>query len=327
MQRLAVGGLENGVVNLINNLPDDAYRHAVICVTSATEFRQRIRRPDVEVHEIGKRPGKDIDAYRRMWQVLRRLRPQIVHTRNLPALDMLAPAWLAGVPRLVHSEHGLDMIELDGGNRKYNRLRRLSRSVVDRYVAVSGDLAGWLRREIGVPEARLDLIYNGVDTGRFTPEGAPAPLPANFAAAGAIVVGTAGRLEAVKNQVGLARAFCRALEQRPELRARLRLLVVGSGSQEQELRAILAAGDALDLAWLPGSRDDMPALYRAIDLFVLPSLREGISNTVLEAMASGRPVIATAVGGNPEIMPDDVAGTLVPVGDEDAMATAILRYV
>lgn len=327
VQRLAVGGLENGVVNLINNLPSDTYRHAVICVTSATEFRQRIRRPDVDIHEIRKQPGKDIGAYHRMWRVLRHLRPDIVHTRNLPALDMLGPAWLAGVPRLVHSEHGLDMIELEGRNRKYNRLRRLSRSVVDRYVAVSRDLEGWLRGEIGIPGRRLDLIYNGVDTERFSPLAAPAPLPEGFAPPGAVVIGTVGRLEAVKNQLGLARAFCEVLEMRPALRQRLRLAVIGGGSQEGEIRAVLAAGNALDLAWLPGSRDDMPALYRALDLFVLPSLREGISNTLLEAMASGRPVIATSVGGNPEIMPEGVAGTLVPAQDDAALAWAILNYL
>src|SRR5579863_8599679 len=126
--RLAFGGLENGVVNLINTLPDE-YEHAVVCVTAATEFRQRIRRPGVAIHEIGKQPGKDLGAYGRMWRLLRQLRPRIVHTRNLPALDMLAPAWFAGVPRFVHSEHGLDLIELDGKNALYNRLRRASRLV------------------------------------------------------------------------------------------------------------------------------------------------------------------------------------------------------
>jgi hypothetical protein len=102
IHRLAVGGLENGLVNLINHLPDD-YQHAIICVTDATDFRHRIRRHDVAIHELGKRPGKDLASYGRMWRLLRRLRPKIVHTRNLPALDMLVPARLAGVPYSLHS--------------------------------------------------------------------------------------------------------------------------------------------------------------------------------------------------------------------------------
>ena len=167
--RLAVGGLENGLVNLLNNLPTRQYRHAVICLTTATDFRRRIRRPGVEIYEIHKKPGKDFAAYGRVWRLLRQLRPRIVHTRNLPAIDMLAAAKLAGVPRTVHSEHGFDMMELDGKHPWYNWLRSLSRLAVDRYIAVSRDIKDWLQRDVHVGVARLNLVYNGVDTERFTP--------------------------------------------------------------------------------------------------------------------------------------------------------------
>lgn len=325
--RLAVGGLENGLVNLINNLPDDAYGHAIVCVTEATEFRKRITRPNVDVYEIHKHPGKDLAAYGRMWRTLRALQPRIVHTRNLPALDMLAPARIAGVKRFVHSEHGLDLIEIDGKNRKYNRLRRLSRAVVDRYVTVSADLNRWLRSEIGVREARLTTIYNGVDVQRFAPGGERhAALPLGFAADDTIVIGTIGRLDPLKNQIALVEAFLRVLAERPALRARLRLALIGDGPERGRIESMLGAAQARDLVWLPGFRDDTPQLYRSLDLFVLPSRSEGISNTLLEAMASGVPVIATRVGGNPEILPEGIAGQLVAV-DPDGIAAAMLRYI
>jgi len=326
--RLAVGGLENGLVNLINNLPADAYAHAIVCVADATDFRRRIERSDVEIHEIRKHPGKDLSAYGRMWRVLRRLRPRLVHTRNLPALDMIAPAWLAGVRRFVHSEHGLDLFEIDGRDAKYNRLRSLSRAVVNRYIAVSADLTGWLRDEIGVPSSRLETIYNGVDTARFSPDPpVQSILPDGFVPPGAIVVGTLGRLDPLKNQLALVEAFVRVLACGPELRQKLRLVIVGDGDQRSEIEAALAKAGASDLVWLPGFRNDAPAFYSALDIFVLPSLREGIANTLLEAMASGRPVIAARVGGNPEIVPDGVAGQLVPAANAEAFAAAIRNYV
>jgi sugar transferase (PEP-CTERM/EpsH1 system associated) len=325
--RLDYGGLENGLVNLINHLPAERYRHAIICLTYATDFRRRIQRADVQVIEINKRDGKDLDAYRRVWRALRGLRPRIVHTRNLPALDMLFVAAGAGVPRLVHGEHGRDMIELDGANRKYNALRRLSRLVVDSYITVSQDLADWLVRDIGVPRRRVSAIYNGVDTTRFFPAPAEGVLPDGFAPPGSFVIGTIGRLEEVKDQPTLAAAFCRMLARRPELRARLRLVIVGDGNLRGPLERMLAEADATALAWLPGYRSDAPELLRALDLFVLPSQREGISNTILEAMATAKPVVATAVGGSPEIVEDGVTGTLVPPSDPEAMAARLMTYV
>lgn len=327
IHRLDYGGLENGLVNLINRLPADRYRHAVVCLTTASDFRKRIERPDVPIIEVGKQPGKDPAAYFRVWCALRRLRPRIVHTRNLPALDMLAVAALAGVPRLVHGEHGLDVLELDGGSRKYNMLRRLSRLVVDRYVTVSRDLARWLVDEVRIPAARVTAIYNGVDTDRFSPGPAEGILPIGFAPPGSFVVGTIGRLEEVKDQPTLVAAFCRMLELRPPLRDRLRLVIAGDGRLRGDIEARLEQHQARQLAWLPGFRSDAPELMRTCDLFVLPSLREGISNTILEAMATAKPVLATAVGGTPEIVEDGVTGTLVPPSDSEAMAHGLLTYV
>ena len=326
--KLDYGGLENGLVNLINTMPADAYRHAILCLSHATDFRSRIARPDIPILEAHKKAGKDIGAYLRVWRMLRRLKPAIVHTRNLPTVDMLAVARAAGIRRLVHGEHGLDIIELDGKNAKYNRLRRATRAIVGRYVAVSADLRTWLTDEIAVPPDRVSLIYSGVDTDRFRPRGDDTrALPDGFAPPGAVVVGTIGRLEAVKDQVTLAQAFATLLRDRPELRRTVRLVMIGEGRLRGDIEAILAAGGVGDLAWLPGFRDDTPALYRSLDLFVLPSRREGVSNTILEAMASGLPVLATAVGGSPEIVADGETGTLVPAAAPDAMAQALGDYV
>lgn len=125
IHHLMTGGLENGLVNLLNHLPEERYRHAVVCMTDYTDFRLRIRRPDVEVFAIHKRLGHDPLAQWRLLRLLRRLRPDVVHSRNLSGLDSLIPAMLAGVRVRVHGEHGRDVHDVDGTNRKLIWLRRL----------------------------------------------------------------------------------------------------------------------------------------------------------------------------------------------------------
>lgn len=326
--RLEVGGLENGLVNLINHLPQDEFKHTIVCLQHAGDFRCRITRPDVSIHELHKPDGKALHLYGQVRQLLRELRPDIVHTRNIPTLDMLLPARLAGIKRLVHSEHGLDQFELTGNNRKYNLLRRASRLLARHYITVSTDLADWLQTRIGIAAKDVTAIHNGVDTEKFQPRPCDeTSLPSGFLPASPFVIGTLGRFESVKDQSNLARAFVAMIQQRPALREQARLMLVGDGSQRAAIEAILTEGGVRELCWLPGFRDDAPALYRCLDLFVLPSQREGISNTALEAMASGLPVLATRVGGNPEIIIDGVTGQLVPAQDPLALTAALLGYI
>ncbi len=326
--RLGVGGLENGVVNLVNRLPPERFRHAIVCLTDYTEFRARITRADVAVYAIHKRPGHDLRASLRLYRLFRRLRPAIVHSRNLGCLEALPPAWLAGVPRRIHGEHGWDVFDPAGASRKYQRLRRVHGLLVDRFVPLSEELERYLVDRVGIPPARITRIYNGVDTERFAPgSGRPDVLPPGFAAPGDLVIGTVGRMHGVKDQLNLAQAFTRLVGAVGRAADRLRLVMIGDGPLREACAAQLGAAGLADRCWLPGDRGDVPALMRAMSVFVLPSQAEGISNTVLEAMASGLPVVATAVGGNPELVIDGETGRLVPPGDPAALATALRGYL
>ena len=144
---------------------------------------------------------------------------------------------------------------------------------------------------------------------------------------GGLVIGTVGRLAEVKDQLTLVRAFAEVLRQSPAHRDRLRLVIVGDGPLRPAVEACIQEEGIEPWVWLAGDRDDVPELLRLFDLFVLPSLGEGISNTILEAMATGLPVVATRVGGNPELVDDGVTGALVPVSDPAAMARAIADYI
>lgn len=326
--RLDIGGLENGLVNLINHMPADRYRHAIICLTGYTDFRDRIER-NVEVFALNKAEGKDFGMYVRLWRLLRELRPDVVHTRNLSTLDSQFVAALAGIRHRVHGEHGWDMIDLHGTSRKYKLLRRACRLLIHRYIPLSQDLERWLHRTIRVPRGKISRIYNGVDTERFASvRQGKAPLPlAGFASPENFVIGTVGRMETVKDQLTLVQAFLRLRERCAPDADRLRLVLVGEGELREKARALLAQGGAENAAWLAGARDDIPQILRSLDVFVLPSLNEGISNTILEAQASGLPVIATRVGGNPELVEQGADGLLVPPGDPQAMAAALEAYL
>lgn len=328
IQRLAMGGLENGVVNLLNHMPDERYRHAIICLADATDYANRIQRKDVSIYELHKRPGQDLGVHRRFYRLLGELRPAIVHTRNLPTLEFQVSAAAARVAGRVHGEHGRDMYDLDGDNFKYNALRKTMRLFIHRYIAVSQDLSHWLTGTLNVPPVRVSQIYNGVDMVKFHPPVQPpcGDIPATIRSAETFVIGTVGRMEAVKDQLNLVHAFLQLIAAEPALRQRLRLMLIGDGPLREQARQLLRSADAENLAWLPGARDDVPEVLRAMDLFVLPSLREGISNTILEAMACGRPVVATAVGGNPELVVEGVTGMLVPPADATALAAALKVY-
>jgi glycosyltransferase involved in cell wall biosynthesis len=130
----------------------------------------------------------------------------------------------------------------------------------------------------------------------------------------------------VKDQATLLRAFARLRDTQPALWPRLRLAVVGGGPLEQALHALVAELGLQQQVWLSGARDDVPAILASFDVFVLPSLSEGISNTILEAMACGLPVLATGVGGNLELVRDGVCGRYFKPGDVDALAALLAAY-
>lgn len=324
--RLDIGGLETLLVDTINRMPAERYRHAVVCLTDYTDFAARITRPGVELFALHKPPGAAPRTHLDLWRLLRRLRPAILHTYNLGTIEYATTALLAGVPVRVHAEHGRDAGDPQGLNRKHNLLRRLVAPCIDRIVPVSRDLRAWLRDTVGIAERRLRLIDNGVDTERFRPA-----LPGASGSEAwhddpqAFVIGSVGRLQDVKDQATLIAAFallCRMLPQEP-----LRLVLVGDGPLRAPLAAQVAASGLQDRVWLAGARADVAPVMRGFSLFALSSIAEGTPVTLLEAMASSLPVVSTAVGGIPDLVADGANGALVPPSNPEAMAQALAAYV
>lgn len=325
--RLDIGGLETLLVDTINRMPDSCYRHAVVCLTDYdAAFARRIVRPDVALFALHKPPGAAPRTHLDLWRLLRRLRPAILHTYNLGCYEYNATALAAGVPVRVHAEHGRDAGDPQGLNRKHNLLRRLLAPCVDRIVPVSHELRDWLRGTVGIAPSKLTLIDNGVDTERFRPAQAGGPRGEPWQDdPDAFVIGTVGRLQDVKDQATLVDAFALLRAMLPG--ERLRLVLVGDGPLRAALAARIAAAGLDDCVWLAGPRSDVAPVMRSFSLFALSSIAEGTPVTLLEAMASSLPVVATGVGGIPDLVADGVTGTLAPPSDPAALAGALAEYV
>lgn len=181
---------------------------------------------------------------------------------------------------------------------------------------------------IGAEPARVSQIGRGVDSVQFHPRLGPAAAvgPPGFMHDGVFVIGSIGRMDDSASHATLVDAFLRLIASPHPAHQRLRLMIVGDGPARAECQAMLKRAGADARAWLPGARADTAQLLRAMDLFVLPSLFEDRSNAILEAMASGLPVVATSVGCNAELVHAGFTGILVPPKSAELLAAAVSDY-
>jgi sugar transferase (PEP-CTERM/EpsH1 system associated) len=308
------GGLENGVVNVVNRLDPGRFRSSVTCLKEAGAFAARLRGPDIAVHAMGLKPGNDLGLPLRLARLFRETRTDVVHTRNAEAFFYgVLGARLAGVRRVIHSEHGRVLPDTP----RRMAAQRLLLRFTDAAFAVSEQLRRDLTAHLGVPKGRFEVIYNGVDVTRLAGADRAAARRALGAADGELVIGSVGRLVPVKNYELLLRAFGRV---EAATRAPMRLVLVGDGPERASLQRTAAAAGIAPRTTLLGHREDVADLWVGLDVFVLPSLSEGMSNTLLEAMAAGVPVVASEVGGNGEIVEDGRSGLLFASGDEPGLA-------
>ncbi len=326
IHQLATGGMENGLVNLINRMDPAAVRHSILCMTNSTDFQKRITRENVAIAQMGKREqGNDFSAQRRAFSQLRAWKPDVVHTRNLTGLDAVMPAFLARVPARIHGEHGRDMTDPDGTNKKFILLKKLHAPFIHHWSAVSQDLTTSLIEKVGIPAARISHICNGVDLSRFERLNTRRDIE-GFSAPEQIVFGTVGRLQDVKEQWLLIEAIS-LLPQLSHNAGNARVVIVGDGPMRVRLEKEIVARNLTGKVLLAGAQNNVPTWLQSLDVFCLPSRAEGISNTILEAMASGLPVIATRVGGNPELVIDQATGLLIPHSDARALAGAMAAHL
>jgi sugar transferase (PEP-CTERM/EpsH1 system associated) len=311
--------MEHGVVKVVNGL-DRTHVASAICSTVPADARMRdLVDPDVPVFQLRRRGGTDFRVVRDIYQVLRRTRPHVLHTHAWGTLlEGLVAGRLARVPFIVHGEHGTLQL-----SRRQVTAQRWGWTRVDELLSVSSRLAERMARDVGFPIDRIRVIRNGVSLDRFSTDRRAQARAALNVPDDAVVIGAVGRLVDVKDHAGL-------IDSMALLRSRGRrvlAVIAGDGPLRPALEERIQRQGVEGLVRLLGHREDVESVFAAMDLFVQPSRSEGMSNTVLEAMASGLPVVATRVGGADEMIIDGVSGLLVAPADVPALAGALERVI
>jgi sugar transferase (PEP-CTERM/EpsH1 system associated) len=320
---LGYGGVEKYVVDIVNNINKKKFSPTVFTFKKDGPLKKLIN-PDVKIHEIEKKNGNSLLFPLRLGRLLKEDSISIVHSNNWSTFgEATIAASVARVPTMIHAQHGIEMNDAEAyvKSKRFirNRLRQGFSQLTDRIVVVSQATKNFVCNEWKTPECKVQLLYNGIDIDTFSPrsnkEYNSLRTKLNIEQK-QTVIGCTGRLMTVKNFPFLIRAFHKISSSFPDSI----LLLIGDGPERKNIESLTAKCNLNDRIILAGHRDDIKDLLHVLDIFVLPSISEGVSLALLEAMASGLPIIASNVGGNPEVIENNKSGLLVRSNDHDHLA-------
>jgi sugar transferase (PEP-CTERM/EpsH1 system associated) len=320
---LRVGGLENGVVNLVNALDEKVFQSSICCLRTTGGLQKRLRDPGIKVFELHQKVKDNL--FPRMRRILTDESIDIVHSNGYGTFfDSVVGAQLARTPFIVHCIHGIYWRDMGKMKMRRRIMQRLLSLRTHKLYAVADFLREYYIHVVGVPARRIDTIYNGVDIEAYAPIDQNArrdeKVKLGFPA-GQILIGAVGTLYWVKDPQIFLKAASLVVRERDDVS----FVWVGDGPLRDQLHKVARELNLEGKLTFLGSRDDVPRILAALDVFVLPSLIEGFSYSILEAMASGLPVVATDVGGNAELIQDGVSGYLMPTKKPRLLADILLR--
>ena len=316
-----VGGLERNVVNQVREAPRLNQRVEVYCLERPGALAGRVEELGGRIVCFDKPPGPRLRLIGRLRSEFRRSRPDVVHTHQAGGLFYAATAArLAGAPLIVHTEHGKHY----AGKPSNARLGRLGGLHVKRFYCLNQDMADEAIDAKVVPKRKVRVIDNGIDLTRFREPGDPAALRASLGIPhDAPVVGTAGRLTEIKRQDVLIKAFARLKAKIPAAH----LVLVGDGELRGELGELARSLGVAESVHFAGYTTSPQHYHHLFDVFALSSRAEGTPQAIIEAGAAGRPVVASKVGGIPELVEHETTGFLFPSGEDEALADALFRIL
>lgn len=315
---LRMGGIEQLVVRWSRARVAEGYSVEAAVLHPGGDLENDLRAMGVPVHALDKRPGLDWSVAKRLRLLARERRIDVIHTNDYAPWLYAVLSALGTRVRIVHTEHA----NVEGALWRRYLLEKILSLRTGSLAAVSESVRQVMIRRAHIPSSKIIVIPNGVDTVEFRNDPnrrARARRTLNLMETDC-VFGAVGRLVPVKNHEALITAFAALLEKMPTAR----LVIIGDGPLREALQACIDRLGVSGRVVLAGQRSDIADLLCAFDVYVLPSLSEGMSVSLLEAMASNLPTVATAVGGNRELVRSGDTGLLVPLGDKDALVRGLL---
>lgn len=299
---------------LLRTLPllrDETHEHLIVTLFRPGELAPAFRSRGIRVVSVG--------GFGRLVPLLRQLTPTLILTYLFHA-DMVGRLWVQ--PQL--AVRVVPFLRTTYNFPRYLPARlaeRLTKGLVDRYLANSEAVKGYYVETFGVPATRISVLPNGIDGAVFAQADGSAVARELNLSEGEFVIVCVANLARNKGHQVLLDAFARTAAER----SHCHLLLVGSGPEEQRLRDRAATTAVSQRIHFLGRRQDVPAILAASDVFVLPTLFEGMSNAIQEAMAAGLPVITTAIPENEALITDGQTGLLVAPGESNPIVHALER--
>jgi glycosyltransferase involved in cell wall biosynthesis len=321
VQDLETGGLERLVAETTLGMDHDRFSVEVCCFDSLGGFTEQLQANGIAVTLVQRDQTKYDKFYPfRLAKFFRQRQPDILQLHSGTFFPGAIAGWLARVPAKLYTDHGRALIE----SRFRLRTDYLAGMVIDKIIAVSAELEQYLLEVVKLPKKKTVTILNGVNTEHFCPGVASDKLKAELGLPlDARIVGTVGRLDSIKDQQSMIKAIELVRSQIPKAA----LVIVGTGPLADTLEKQVAEANLQGVVVLAGERSDITETLRLFEIFVLSSLSEGTSISLLEAMASGIAPVVTNVGGNPSVVTHDHDGLITEPGEPQQLADAIIRLL
>lgn len=313
---MVVGGAERLVYDMVRYPTFAGNPPVVCCMDMVGELGEKLQKEGYKVYCKGRRPGLDFSMISWLSDIIRQEKIDVVHAHQYSPLFYAVPAAiLAGRVKVVYTEHGRFYPETKSWKRSlFNPILALG---VDHLVSISEATADAMAKYDNFPRKRIKVIHNGIDCSGMNPVFDRQAKRRELGLSETTrIIGTAARLNSIKNIPMMLRVLKLVLLQVPDTC----LVIAGQGEEEERLKAMASEFGISDQVKFIGLRFDLPEIYQLFDVFLLTSFSEGISVTLLEAMASGVPAVVTDVGGNREVVVDGETGYLVQLDDDLEMA-------